>query len=65
MLQTELAGKQPVLLMRKGDHSLIPVNMTHIGIGLGWDSRVDVDGSALCLDKSSCVTDMISKSKNF
>eukprot|EP00759_Apiculatamorpha_spiralis_P004314 PhF_6_TR12583/c0_g1_i4/m.19796 len=58
-LQKELSAQQPKLSLRKGDQLVVPVNMTHVGIGLGWDSQVDVDGSAICLRANGSQADLV------
>ena len=62
-LQRELASRQPVLSVKKGQSLTIPFNMGSVGVGLGWNSRVDVDASAICLNIRGVMVDKISYQK--
>eukprot|EP00760_Papus_ankaliazontas_P004906 PhM_4_TR12264/c0_g1_i1/m.52982 len=57
--QRELQQRQPVYRMSKGDQLRIPANMHTVGVGLGWDSHVDVDASAICLDAKGVLQDLV------
>ena len=52
-MQKELSEKQPVLHMKKGDSVKLPVNLSHITVGLGWDTKLYVDASAIFLRPDS------------
>lgn len=48
----ELKKQQPVFELSKGDSHPVPVGMSAVMLGLGWDSRCDVDSSCVGLDAS-------------
>jgi tellurium resistance protein TerZ len=60
VLQKELKSKQPVFNMQKGSNLSVPCNMHSVGVGLGWDSQVDVDGSAIILGPGGQFLDSVS-----
>ena len=37
----------------------IPLNLTHLSLGLGWDTDLDLDSSILLLDSSGLVIDQV------
>jgi stress response protein SCP2 len=51
-------GKKKFNLVK--DHAVIlPGNLTHLRIGLGWDTRLDIDASVILYDKNGRESDTI------
>jgi stress response protein SCP2 len=51
VMAKELAGAQPKFSLTKGQSLAIPVGLTQVTFGLGWDSRCDVDSSCIGLNR--------------
>jgi len=49
----------PSFNMHKGDDFQIPGNVRKLRIGLGWDTRCDLDASAILLQRSGAVLDLV------
>jgi stress response protein SCP2 len=49
VMAAELRKQQPVFQLRKGDAMSVPIGLTKVRFGLGWDSRCDVDSSCIGL----------------
>eukprot|EP00759_Apiculatamorpha_spiralis_P007196 PhF_6_TR14245/c1_g1_i1/m.22860 len=49
----------PKLKMQKGDDFEIPGNLTSVKVGLGWDTKCDLDASAIMLDEYCNSVDLV------
>lgn len=49
VMAQELRNRQPSFNLAKGESVRLPVGMTEVVFGLGWDSRCDVDASCIGL----------------
>lgn len=49
VMAEELKSRQPVFSLKKGEAVTLPVGLTSVMFGLGWDSRCDVDASCVGL----------------
>ena len=52
-VQAQLVKQQPVFNLKKGNAYDMPIGLSRIGFGLGWDSRCDVDAGIVALSKTS------------
>ena len=59
LLGESKAWKGEIFNLKKDQSVLVPESLTHIRIGLGWDTRVDIDASIICFDKDGNEVDLI------
>lgn len=52
VMAEELKSRQPVFALKKGESLCLPVGLTSVMFGLGWDSRCDVDASCVGLSSN-------------
>jgi stress response protein SCP2 len=45
--------------LKKDQAVIMPSNLTHVRIGLGWDTKLDIDASVILFDKNDLMIDTI------
>ena len=59
LLGESKAWSGKIFNLKKDQSLLVPESLTHIRIGLGWDTELDIDASIICFDKDGKEVDLI------